>query len=242
MFKFLEERINKLFENLESGYLNKPSSKTLTQWQDWNVKAKKEKPIVYFLIEEYLFDMSVIIGDKILNSFYSIRSKYFKQRHVVKIDIQRFVTNQNSYQKYNLDDYHYSDPSWTMLYVNFQILVNYVEYEAYIVDWDYDKQHRKVWKEISELYIWWTEIRFQDLNDNKFLLSSDFGLTRKQMLSFRSELTGEKEPIEKNEEIIKRYKKYQDYQDNYHKTLFELEKHDQVMLMRLTKIREQLWS
>jgi len=48
-----------------------------------------------------------------------------------------------------------------MLHAAFQILVDFVELEkpSEIVDWNSDDSHKRAWKEICDLYDWWTKSR-----------------------------------------------------------------------------------
>ncbi len=48
-----------------------------------------------------------------------------------------------------------------MLHAAFQILVDFVELEkpGEIVDWNSDDSHKRAWKEICDLYDWWTKSR-----------------------------------------------------------------------------------
>jgi len=67
-------------------------------------------------------------------------------------------------------------PGWhdkdeIMLHAAFQLLVDFVEQEHpdKRIDWSHDNVHRRAWKEIRDLYRWWTTTRPSRRNplDNK---------------------------------------------------------------------------
>ncbi|HEX05102.1 MAG TPA: hypothetical protein ENH10_08115 [Bacteroidetes bacterium] len=53
------------------------------------------------------------------------------------------------------------DKDHIMLHAAFQLLVDFVEKEKpdQILDWNSDKAHKHAWKEIRDLYRWWTQRR-----------------------------------------------------------------------------------
>jgi hypothetical protein len=48
-----------------------------------------------------------------------------------------------------------------LLHAAFQILADYMEKEkpGRIIDWSHDAPHRKAWREINDLYLWWKKKR-----------------------------------------------------------------------------------
>jgi hypothetical protein len=48
-----------------------------------------------------------------------------------------------------------------LIHAMFQILCNFVaeEKQSALTDWNDSKEHRRVWKEIRDLYAWWTQVR-----------------------------------------------------------------------------------
>jgi len=61
----------------------------------------------------------------------------------------------------NLETGQWCDKDEMMLQACFQLLVDYVEGEkaGEVINWDSDEGHANAWKEISELYEWWKNIR-----------------------------------------------------------------------------------
>ena len=61
-----------------------------------------------------------------------------------------------------------------MLHAAFQLLADFVEQESpdKHIDWSHDAVHRRAWKEIRDLYQWWTRTRPSrrtPLDDKKIL-------------------------------------------------------------------------
>ena len=48
-----------------------------------------------------------------------------------------------------------------LLHAAFQVLVDFIEKEEpnKTIDWKWNKAHQKAWKEMDELYHWWTKER-----------------------------------------------------------------------------------
>lgn len=65
------------------------------------------------------------------------------------------------YLKIQTLDNNYYDRDSILLHAAFQILVDFIEKEQpdKIVDWNYDRTHKHVWREMRSLYKWWEEIR-----------------------------------------------------------------------------------
>ncbi len=122
-----------------------------------------------------------------------------------------------------------------LLHAAFQILVDFVEQEKpnQIVDYNYDAEHRRRWKEITSLYRWWKKERpaRKSPRDNKKLREPPFEF--------------EKIPGSDSSRMIEPdRKKYAAYYRALQKD-FELEQkwlqEDQRNLQRLIEIRPHLW-
>jgi hypothetical protein len=128
------------------------------------------------------------------------------------------------------------DSDEVLLHAAFQILVDFVEKERpdKIIDWSHDEIHRRVWKEIRELYRWWKEkrpARKSPLDDEKLGVPS---------LRFK------KIPGSEMRELVrpdkKKYAAY--YRAMRRHTQLEEKWHeeDQRNLHRLIEIRAYLWT
>jgi hypothetical protein len=135
------------------------------------------------------------------------------------------------------------DQDKVMLHANFQILTNFVEQEDpfEIINWNSDKTHKEVAKEIRSLYRWWTKSRpnrrdpFDDLKKNEIPsrkehskpVYEDDGKTIKYHLFIGSPPN---------------YPKYNAVCKKSHKLDIKWETEDQENLFRLIKIRRFLWT
>lgn len=108
----------------------------------------------------------------------------------------------------------YYDIDMRMLHVNFQLLVDYVKYEAHMIDWS--TTHKDIWEEILDLYDWWTRRRaLRETATNSILDMLDLGSKGNYD-----------------------HKLFEAYGVAEEKDIAE----DEEMLIRLIKIRGHLWS
>ena len=123
-----------------------------------------------------------------------------------------------------------------LLYSSFQILVDFVEKEkpAEIVYWSSSQKHRHVWKEIKELYNWWTSTRPARIDpiDDKNL--------KRPAIKFKK-ITGTK-LYSLLDYDRKKYASYDAAIKKSWKLEKEWEKEDQKNLHRLINIRQYLWT
>lgn len=118
-------------------------------------------------------------------------------------------------------DWGYLDADSAMFYACFALLKNYVEREKpfEIVDWGWNKEHKKAAKEIKELYDWWVKGRKDEQDELDRL--------------------GEKLYHNwTNRQKRQKDKKWKEYIEQVN----ALEGKDQKQLLRLIKIRHFLWT
>jgi hypothetical protein len=132
-------------------------------------------------------------------------------------------------------------PGWhdkdeVMLHAVFQLLVDFVEQEHpdKYIDWGHDNAHRQAWKEIRNLYRWWTTTRpsRRDPLDDKKIAKPPLRFEQIAGTTFRRLVTPDK----------KKYAAY--YQTLKQHTRLEQKwrEEDQRNLHRLVEIREFLWT
>lgn len=128
------------------------------------------------------------------------------------------------------------DKDEILLHAAFQLLTDFVEQEQpeKRIDWNHNKTHRRVWKEIKSLYTWWKDVRpnRKDPLDDKRIKVPPLR-TRKLP---GKDLTEVVEPDRK---------KYADYYRAMKKHLRLTQKwyqEDQCNLHRLIEIRGHLWT
>ena len=128
------------------------------------------------------------------------------------------------------------DKDEIMLHAAFQLLADFVEEEspAKRIDWNHDAVHRRAWKEIRDLYRWWTRTRPSRRTplDDKRILKPPMRFEKVAGTKFRRLVTPDK----------KKYAAY--YRALRQDTRLEQKWHseDQRNLHRLINIREFLWT
>lgn len=128
------------------------------------------------------------------------------------------------------------DKDEVLLHAAFQLLVDFVEQEkpGKVIDWNSDKEHKKVWREIRALYKWWTKKRpaRKDPLDDKKMKVPPIKFKKIPGTDFSKMVTPSK----------KKYAKY--YKAAKESTRLEMQWHeeDQLNLHRLIDIRPYLWT
>lgn len=235
MIQYLIDQLETFDTYLSKKFLQRPYALEFKEWQEWENQTKKEKPVIYFIIYFVIYELSLILKNRIQDNLKCMRNKYFKTFHTVTYDVKRFTTNKNNHDKYDLRDFTYMDPSAQILYTNFQTLVNFIEHEAYMIEWKSSSEHQYAWKEMTELYIWWVRDRYIEQDNNKIPIYEDFGLTRDE---YRKKYKNN----DVSDEIQEKIKEYDNALSKYDKKSIEIERKEQDNLHRLIKIRQFMWT
>ena len=214
-----ENIVSRFIDYLCQKYLDITRAATLTEWSRWKKEKKAKHPVLYFI----LINVPDWVRYKvywIYNIVYQLKSKYIKKQHYIRIDVERFVTP-------GLDAYHWYDSDYKILYGTFQILVEYIEDEeaGERIDWNSDPEHKKAWKEIQELYNWWTIDR--PARDRDYPKETDYGLEENEIMD------GEDSPARRR--YLKALDEHSAKEDE-----FDIE--DTEMLIRLVTMRRWLWT
>lgn len=97
-----------------------PVALTSDGWDDYNTKYKREHPIMYFVFDVVIDGIGIYTYRYITNPWsmfwYGLR--------------QRFVTHSTQVRIQDLNKYQYHDPSTILLHANFQVLVDFIEWEV----------------------------------------------------------------------------------------------------------------
>ena len=131
-------------------------------------------------------------------------------------------------------DWH--DKDEIMLHAAFQLLTDFMEQESSEkrIDWNHDALHRRAWKEIRDLYKWWTRTRPTRSSpiDDKRIAEPPLRFEKVTGTEFRRLVTPDK----------KKYAAY--YRSLRQHTLLEQKwrSEDQRNFHRLVNIREFLWK
>lgn len=208
-------------EKLKKRFLNQPNSATSDGWKKWRKENKSKYPIRYFLLETAPTFISSNWRWWISEPIYNFKCKYIVKYHHIKIDVDRFM----KYHKTSFRNYHWIDSDGLILYGMFQILVDFMEEEADIVDWSADPEHQRIYNELRKLYKWWIEDRPN--RDDSYPGSEDFGV---------EDIFGD------NARKQPGYKAWRNACDEKEKRDREYDLEDTEMLIRLITIRRYMWT
>lgn len=252
----LRNRIRKLFD------LKKPEALTWDDWQTWHADTKKQKPVVYFLAETVPSVVGKMVHRYVTRPIndcrYGIRVRIFDRYHVVKTGLKPgyhdcderllhasfsllvdYVEKElpSTVMKFDPDDEKKGlrHPWWSKGWWRFkahrdpQMGLRHLRWEMGLGS--NSPQQAEKGREVWHLYHWWKYVRplrpdphdasgWSDLCNNKTLQSiwSNRGKSKEQYL--------------KEKEILELADKIQQNYDN----------EDEAMLIRLIKIRGNLWT
>lgn len=126
----------------------------------------------------------------------------------------------------------YHEIDTLMLHGNFQLLVDYIEQQDAFnfIDWDSDKNSRKIKKELEYLYNWWKKDRPEKLKHiDDYIDKSNCGKPNKLgVIDFNL--------------IKKQFPKYVKALNEMDKLDKELYKEETENLIKLIKLRAYLWT
>lgn len=101
-----------------------PVALTSEGWDEYNERYKRTHPIMHFVFGVVIDNMEIYLYRWITNPWgefwYGLR--------------QRFICRPTEVNIQNLNKYRYHDPSEILLHANFQVLVDFVEWEVSICD------------------------------------------------------------------------------------------------------------
>jgi len=128
------------------------------------------------------------------------------------------------------------DKDEVMLHATFQLLADFVEQESpdKHIDWSHDAVHRRAWKEIRNLYQWWTRIRPSRRTplDDKKITKPPLRFEKVAGTKLSRLVTPDK----------KRYAAYHRALSQHTRLEQKWRSEDQRNLHRLINIREFLWT
>jgi len=128
------------------------------------------------------------------------------------------------------------DKDEIMLHAAFQLLVDFVEQEHpdKHIDWNHGALHRRAWKEIRDLYRWWTATRSSRRGplDDKRIAKPPLRFNKVKGTKFRRLATPNK----------KKYAAYYRTVKKHARLEREWHGEDQRNLHRLIEIRDFLWT
>lgn len=196
-------------------------------WEDWEVKAKKEFPIRYFLSETFPVWYAVHFSMRIDNFVYFIKSHLVPSRRHHILDLRQPKTDSN------FDNYRYGhiDAYKKINYALFNILRQFIEvehkgnYQKYI---DLQKscglENVDDLEEIKLVYNWLTVEKPKKEKEYSDRLS-EWCMLNKSILGIEDETPEMRSKINN----VRRLEK-------------ELDDDETEMLIRLVKVRHQMWK
>jgi hypothetical protein len=123
-----------------------------------------------------------------------------------------------------------------MLHAVFQLLADFVEQESpgKLINWNHNASHRRAWKEIRDLYQWWTKKRSARRSplDNKKIAHPPVRFEKIAGTNFHGLATPDKKKYAAYHQALKQYKRLEQKWRN----------EDQRNLHRLINIRAHLWT
>jgi hypothetical protein len=250
----------------------KPSSATLKEWKEWEIHTKKTHPIRYWLAEEGLDKIQKFIYwpvDKLYSVKYYIVNRWIDQSHALVAhrkhikpgeyrdfdhriliclfdELVDFVEIEKSYSNYRWHEEKLKTLKWwqggrwrTRTWRSAEAGLAHLEWESTLTDeeWIEDTSQAKpthqavVAQEITDLYKWWTEIypARPDPSDLSGWSAYCDDKTARGIDLFEEDPDEDKYDtgaiLDKMREIEKAYKD-----------------EDTEMLIRLIRIRENLWT
>lgn len=114
IFDKIEKRLKK-YMGIECPY-----AMTSDGWDEYKAKYKQEHPIMHFVFEVFIWNIELFLYRYLTNPWtefwYGLR--------------QRFICHPTEVKIQGLSRYQYHDPSEILLHANFQVLVDFVEWEV----------------------------------------------------------------------------------------------------------------
>jgi hypothetical protein len=127
---------------------------------------------------------------------------------------------------------NWHDKDEILIHASFQLLADFIEQEKpeKVVDWSYDSEHKKAWKEMTSLYKWWKNERpIRDRQYKKIALP--------KMVTKKTSSGSAKVPVDKVA-----YKKFIVVAKKWASDENKWLKEDQKNLHRLIEIRPFMWT
>lgn len=208
-------------QKLRKKFLNEPDSASSNGWKKWEEENKSEHPVRFFLLDTVPDFISFNWRWWIKDPIYHFKCKYIVKHHHIKIDVNRFM----NYDKPSFRNYGWIDSDEQILHAMFQILVDFIEQEADIIDWAADAKHQKIYNELRLLYDWW--IKSRPDRDSSYPHTDDFGFDN---------IFGD------NARKHPGYKSWRDACEKKEERDREYELEDTEMLIRLITIRQYMWT
>lgn len=201
--------------------LDTPKSGTAKDWRLWEERMRRERPVRWF-IQKDLWEHGIarqwtFLGWRWRDFKWAVLHRYHPKHrmHVVDTGLE--------------PGWH--DPRTQILHGAFHTFKTFYERQLTgHVDWQGDEHHQKTWDEMTALYEWWTKVR-PHREETLEPLPRDGVIGQSFMAVFDDDYQDRPE-----------VKEWRRVADAHNKAEQGWEQEDEVMLIRLIKIRRALWD
>lgn len=210
----------------------KPRALTLEEWKEWEKKQKKERPIRYWISDTLL--------NKIQDFIYFPIDLYDSVRYYIK---KRFILKTH-YLKTGLNPGVYHELDERILHGLFNELVDFVEKDlAHLSKWNKEKKYKFKKgrsKEAAYDYFDWV-LKLTQKNEKNEDVESQQAIDSKIIKELYEWWT----TIRPNRQDVYEIFTKEKHGSDYYLKIYEMEKkydeEDEIMMIKLIKIRKSLW-
>lgn len=199
---------------------NKPLFAQMHEWDEWGANARATHPIRYFF-QETVTGWWSTLSHHVSRYVWAVKHRVVPKHryHVIKPRSLK-------------PGYH--DPDDLILCSCMDVFCEYFETGAQNVEWSSDEEHLNTYKEMEEIYIWWTKA---------WPKSEEITIDGKARLKFPElpENWGMMAALNDKYKDTPEIAAWRDVGDANRKADAEWEASEEEMLCRLMKIRRSLW-
>lgn len=128
--------------------LDKPVALQIGEWEDWEKETRSKYPIRFFIQEtlpDFFRDVWNFFYRPARRAYWWIMYRVHPKHHYHIIKPRTLTPG-------------YYDQDTLMVHSVMECLVSYFENESDRVGWDWDEPHSHAYKEMVEIYHWWTKL------------------------------------------------------------------------------------
>lgn len=222
------------FGRCKKYFYGMPDALPWGEWKKWDAETKSKYPISWFFLDT-VPDFVWGIGSPIRRWYPHFRSKYIRKDHHLVLDVER-LTKLDGYEPDKpIYAYHWRDSDTQIQWALVQILINYVEKEKDIVDWNHDPDHKKIYDEFMEIYNYWVKER-------PAMIEKSHEETHVHRFTASMDDIFDKDDQNRTQEEKQKYRDWEEANKKHDKDMRDIHRLDSEMMIRIIMIRENLWS
>lgn len=203
-------------------------------WKKWDSATKAKYPISWFFLDT-LPDFIWGLSFPFRRWYPHWRSKYIRKDHHLVLDVERLSQMDGWEVDKPLYAYHWRDSDTQIQWALVQILINYVEKEKDIIDWNHDPQQKKIYDEFMEIYNYW-------VNERPSMIEKSNQETKVYRYTVAIDDIFEKDDENRTLEEKQKYQEWEEANRRHDKDMRDIHRMDTEMMIRIIMIREHLWS